>query len=199
VFARLQGLQYRIQYRKGTENGAADALSHRFHPEQLTAISSVQHQWLTSVTQSYASDPKAHDLLIRLAFDPASVPPFTLSQGIIRYKNRIWLGSYPSAQQHVLQAFHASPVGGHSSFPITYNRIKQLFYWAGMKSAIRSFVQSCVVCLQAKPDRARYLGLLQPLPVPSAAWEVITMDFIEGLPQSKSANATLVVDDVDGS
>jgi len=33
VFARLQGLQYRIQYRKGTYNGAADALSHRSHPE----------------------------------------------------------------------------------------------------------------------------------------------------------------------
>jgi len=86
-------------------------------------------------------------------------------------------------------------VGGHSGFPVTYTRIKQLFYWAGMKSAIHSFVQSCVVCLQAKPDRARYPGLLQPLPVPSASWEVITMDFIKGLPQSKSANAILVVVD----
>jgi len=118
VFARLQGLQYRIEYRKGTENGAADALSHRSHPEHLSAISSVQHQWLASVTQSYASDPKAQDLLVHLAVDPASVPPFTLSQGVIRYKNRIWLGSCPSAQQHVLQAFHASPVGGQSGFPV---------------------------------------------------------------------------------
>ena len=64
-----------------------------------------------------------------------------------------------------------------------------------MKSAIRSFVQSCVVCLQAKPDGAPYPRLLQPLPVPSAAWEVITMDFIEGLPQSKSANAIMIVVD----
>ena len=53
VFARLQGLQYRIQYRKGTENGAADALSHRSHPEHLTAISSVKHQWLEAVVESY--------------------------------------------------------------------------------------------------------------------------------------------------
>jgi hypothetical protein len=64
-----------------------------------------------------------------------------------------------------------------------------------MKPAICSFVQSCSVCLQAKPDRARYPGLLQPLPMLSASWEVITMDFIEGLPQSSSANAILVVVD----
>jgi hypothetical protein len=107
------------------------------------------------------------------------------------------LGSSTAIQQQVLQAFHASPVGGHSGFPVTYSRIKQLlyFFWPGMKSAIHSFVQSCSVCLQAKPDHARYLGLLQPLPMLSASWEVITMDFIEGLPQSGSANAILVVVD----
>lgn len=40
VFARLQGLQYRIQYRKGVENSAADALSCHVHPEQLSATPS---------------------------------------------------------------------------------------------------------------------------------------------------------------
>lgn len=64
-----------------------------------------------------------------------------------------------------------------------------------MKADIWSFVQSCEVCLQAKPDRVRYPGLLQPLPVPSASFEVITMDFIEGLPQSGSFNAIWVIVD----
>lgn len=35
VFARLQGLQYHIQYRKGCDNGAADALSRRVHLASL--------------------------------------------------------------------------------------------------------------------------------------------------------------------
>lgn len=64
-----------------------------------------------------------------------------------------------------------------------------------MKVDVWRFVQSCTVCLQAKPDRARYPGLLQPLPVPSASWEVVSMDFVEGLPTSCSANAILVVVD----
>jgi hypothetical protein len=32
-----------------------------------------------------------------------------------------------------------------------------------MKADIQSFVQACVVCQQAEPDRAKYPGLLQPL------------------------------------
>jgi hypothetical protein len=64
-----------------------------------------------------------------------------------------------------------------------------------MKSDVKAFVASCTVCLQAKPDRAKYPGLLSPLPVPAESWQVISMDFIEGLPRSGSANCILVVVD----
>lgn len=90
---------------------------------------------------------------------------------------------------------HSSPVGGHSGAPATYSRIKRLFYWPGMKAAVWAFVKSCSVCLQAKPECVKYPRLLQPLPVPSASWEVISMDFNEGLPTFGKANALLVVVD----
>jgi hypothetical protein len=47
--------------------------------------------------------------------------------------------------------------------PVTYRRLKQHFAWKGMKIDVQEFVQSCLVCQQAKPDRARYPGLLQPI------------------------------------
>ena len=90
---------------------------------------------------------------------------------------------------------NSSALGGHLGFLVTYSKMKKLFAWKGMKSAVGSFVQSCAVCLQAKPDRARYLGLLVPLPIPSESWQVISMDFIEGLPRSGHANCILVVVD----
>jgi hypothetical protein len=57
------------------------------------------------------------------------------------------------------------------------------------------FVQSCQVCIHAKPDRASYPGKLQPLPVLLEAWETISMDFIEGLPHSDRASCILVIID----
>jgi hypothetical protein len=64
-----------------------------------------------------------------------------------------------------------------------------------MKQTIKAFVAACDVCLQAKPDRAKYPGLLSPLPVPTEAWQVVTMDFIDGLPTSAHANCIMVVVD----
>jgi hypothetical protein len=86
-------------------------------------------------------------------------------------------------------------LGGHSGFPNTYQRLKQMFYWRGMKSVIRDFVSACLTCQQAKPDRSRLPGLLQPLPLPAAAWQMISLDFVEGLPKSRNANCILVVVD----
>jgi hypothetical protein len=64
-----------------------------------------------------------------------------------------------------------------------------------MKTVVHEFVKSCITCEQAKPDRSRYPGLLQPLSVPEGVWKVITMDFVEGLPLSSYANYILVVVD----
>lgn len=84
-------------------------------------------------------------------------------------------------------------MGGHSGAPVTCQHIKHMFYWPGLKVAVWSFVQLCTVCLQAKPEHVCYPGFLQPLPAHS--WEVVTIDFIEGLPQSGNANSILVVID----
>jgi hypothetical protein len=39
---------------------------------------------------------------------------------IIRYKGRVWMGHSSEMQQQVIQALHASPMGGHSSMLVTY-------------------------------------------------------------------------------
>ena len=70
------------------------------------------------------------------------------------------------------------------------------FCLAGMKKLIIAFVQSCPTCQQAKLERVKYPGLLQPLATPSAAWQVISMDFVEGLPISHGFNCILVVVDL---
>jgi hypothetical protein len=60
---------------------------------------------------------------------------------------------------------------------------------------VQQFVQQCEICQQAKVEHTKLPGLLQPLPVPVHAWEVISLDFVEGLPTSDRYNAILVVVD----
>jgi hypothetical protein len=64
-----------------------------------------------------------------------------------------------------------------------------------MKAMVKKVVEKYNVCKQAKVKRVAYPSLLQPLPVPSGTWEVITMDFVEGLPSSERKNVAMVVVD----
>lgn len=62
-----------------------------------------------------------------------------------------------------------------------------------MEADVHDFVSSCQICQQAKPDRSKLPGLLQTFPVPDRAWKILSLDFIEGLPQSEGFNSILVV------
>jgi hypothetical protein len=92
-------------------------------------------------------------------------------------------------------AMHSSGLGGHNSITATYNKIKTLFAWQGMKEDIKQYGSECEVCAKAKSEHSRLPGLLRPLPIPEHAWHTISLDFIEGLPKSKSYTTILVVID----
>ncbi|WVZ69420.1 LOW QUALITY PROTEIN: hypothetical protein U9M48_018208 [Paspalum notatum var. saurae] len=196
AMTKLLGLQYKICYKKGTENRVADSLSRlpsNYSPE-LQAISTVKPVWILEITSGYHKHPATKALLAELIVS-SSKEHFTFQQGLIRYKGRIWLAGNLVVQTKVIQALHSSAAGGHSGVWVTYVRIKKLFAWPNMKKDIQHFVSQCAVCQQAKVERVQYPGLLQPLPVPTHAWQVVSLDFIEGLPRSKHYNCILVVVD----
>jgi hypothetical protein len=142
VFTKLVGLQYKIVYKKGSDNRVVDALSrHLGPPLELPALSTCSPTWIQKIQEGYKVGPKAQELLSTLVVSPGSIPHFTLKDGILRYKNRIWLGTNETLHQQVLHALHCSAIGGHSGFPVTYGRLKQLFAWKCMKLATHSFVQ----------------------------------------------------------
>jgi hypothetical protein len=192
---KLMDLKYKIQYKKGISNAAADALSRRPEQQSLLAISVSTPSWLEKLQQGYEDDEEAKKLLVELSLQSANDQGFILHNGIIRHKGRIWVGNNILAQQHILQALHASGVGGHSGIQATYHRIKTLFSWPKLKHTVTQFVQSCQVCQQAKNEHVKLPGLLQPLPVPPQAWHTVSMDFIEGLPKSNKWDVIMVVVD----
>ena len=90
---------------------------------------------------------------------------------------------------------HDSPLGGHSGYLKTLQRAKRDWYWQGMKHDIREHIKQCDVCQRIKSETAKLVGLLQPLPIPHRPWYSISMDFIEGLPNSNKQNVILVIVD----
>nr|KYP32740.1 Retrotransposable element Tf2 [Cajanus cajan] len=97
--------------------------------------------------------------------------------------------------KQILHEFHSSLLRGHAGFTRTLACISAQFHWKGMHKDIKEFVQTCLVCQQAKVANTLPAGLLQPLPIPDQVWDDLAMDFITGLPLSHGFTVILVVID----
>jgi ribonuclease HI len=144
MYSKLIGLHYKIVYKKGTNNGAVDALSRRPHESaQLLAIATAAPKWISEVCARFESDSIASAMISKLSVDPAAIPNFTFSDGLLRYKKRICVGNVPSFHQKIIVALHNSPLGGHSGVPVTVRKLKHYFAWNGMKTSVHAFVSAC--------------------------------------------------------
>lgn len=155
------------------DNKSVDALSRVGH---LFPISVVQPAWVQEVLKSYVVDPFAEQLLQGLAITSPNSQGFTLSHGLVRKADKIWIGVNSALLTKLIAAFHSSAIGGHSRIQATYHRMKKLFVWKVLKKSVEKFVQQCALCQQAKHEQCSYPGLLQPLTIPSGAWQDISMD-----------------------
>jgi predicted metal-dependent hydrolase len=88
--------------------------------------------------------------LSKLALASPDEEGYVLEQGIIHLRGRIWIGSNSALQTKLINTFHSTAVGGHSGIQATYQRIKNMFVWPGLKYQVDSFVRQCAVCQHAK-------------------------------------------------
>jgi len=64
-----------------------------------------------------------------------------------------------------------------------------------MSRYIGQYVSTCDLCLQTKPWRHSPVGELQPLSVPDARWDTLSVDFVVELPESSGHDAVMTIVD----
>lgn len=187
---KLLGFRYTIEYKPGTANRAADALSRSFAMAQ-----SIRHtSLLMDIQQATREDTELSQLMDRCFREP--VPYYTTCDGLLFLKDRVVIPSSATViQQVILQELYTGPSGGHARQARTYARIASQFFWPHMRMDIKDYVAKCLIYQQAKHSHVHPAGLLQPLPIPTQIWEDIAMDFIVGLPPSHGFTVILVVID----
>ena len=105
-----------------------------------------------------------------------------------------WQLVLPSDQQlisRLIKERHDAPVSGHQGVARTLARLQQHFWSPKLEVLVRDYIRTCDACATSKPDNQHPAGLLQPLPVPSQPWEVISMDFIVKLPTTPHGHDTV--------
>ncbi|XP_019184593.1 PREDICTED: uncharacterized protein LOC109179543 [Ipomoea nil] len=127
---KLLGLNYTIQYKQGVGNCVANALSRKMEINQAEhlAISTVRPLWIEEVIKSYEEDDLASKVLTEQLITAEEASLFTVVDGLIKYKGRLYIGQKGDLRSKLLLQLHNSPIGGHSGQQVTYHRLKQLFY-----------------------------------------------------------------------
>lgn len=106
LLVKLLGHDFTIEYKQGNKH--SDALS-RIRCKIHTLIAcSAKPAWISEVVASYKNDLKCKDLLVQLTTSPRTVLNYTLQQDVLRYKNRIVIGTDTALRIKLVPALHNS-------------------------------------------------------------------------------------------
>ncbi|KAJ8720901.1 hypothetical protein PYW08_006366 [Mythimna loreyi] len=86
-----------------------------------------------------------------------------------------------SMRDEILKEFHDSPTAGHQGVERTLHRLKEKYYFPGMRRYVTEYLKKCVDCLRYKPSNQKPVGLLQT-PMLQQRGEVLAIDLFGPLP-----------------
>jgi len=175
-----------IKHCKGTENGAADALSRRIDyqiegkptydalfTERPDGALEYNHPRLSAVT----TFRDRWENKIRAHWNTHGEQGFETPEGLLVVPEEM--------ENELILEKHASIAHGHQGIAKTIERITRNYHIKGLRRKVEAVIKDCQPCNQNKPSRHKPYGLLQPLDPPAGPWQSVTMDFIVKLPRSR--------------
>ncbi|GJP33364.1 hypothetical protein CLOM_g17908, partial [Closterium sp. NIES-68] len=106
---------------------------------------------------------------------------------------KIWVPNYPPLRQLLLEEYHDVLYAGHFGSDKTLTGIAKHYYWPHLAEDVQKFVTSCNTCQRMNSSKQKKAGLLQPLPVSEQPLQVVSLDFITGLPPTTSGHDAILV------
>jgi hypothetical protein len=97
-----------------------------------------------------------------------------------------------SMRENLLKEKHSGGLVRHFSHEKTFSKLNSSYYWPGMRTYVKKFVDRCRICQHTKGKR-KNAGLYHPLPIPERSWDAVSMDFILGLPRTQRGYDSIFV------
>jgi len=190
--SKLLGFDFSVEYKPGRTNVVADAVSRRdAEMVAVHAISAPSFDLLREFRSAAAADETLR--MLRARMDAGELgEQWQVVDGLLTFQRRLFVAAAFPLLPAILAAAHDD---NHKGVQRTLHRLCRDFHVAHARAAVQDFVRSCIVCQRNKVEHLQPAGLLQPLPVPTAVWQDISMDFVEALPKVGDKSVILTVVD----
>ncbi|KAF8750875.1 hypothetical protein RHS01_08951 [Rhizoctonia solani] len=200
---------------KPIQSGKPDALSRRSDyidappdpevmlPAEVFANTSEEElEIVTEVCSKLRADPSLEPIIQFLTEDADNAPPsirkayrdYDWEEDLLWYRGKLVVPDLEPLKEQLLREFHDSPLAGHPGQQRTLELLSCNYWWPGMKSTTKEWVECCPVCQANRQAHAPTIAL-KPLEVPPFPFHTISYDFITGFPKSNGYDAILVVID----
>ncbi|KAF8754692.1 hypothetical protein RHS01_06132 [Rhizoctonia solani] len=211
----LSDFNFEIHYRPGKQSGKPDALSRRSDyvdspvepevmlPSEVFAnTSEAELKIVTEIRNRLREDPSLEPIIQFLTEDADNAPPsiwkayrdYDWEEDLLWYCGKLVVPDSEPLKERLLREFHNSPLAGHPGQQRTLELISRSYWWPGMKSSAKEWVECCPTCQANRRAHAPAIAL-KPLEVPPFPFHTISYDFITGFPKSNGYDAVLVVID----
>ncbi|QRW24341.1 Retrotransposable element Tf2 protein [Rhizoctonia solani] len=211
----LSDFNFEIHYCPGKQSGKPDALSRRSDyvdtspepevmlPAEVFAKTSEEElEIVTEIRSKLREDPSLEPIIQFLTEDADNAPPsirkayrdYDWEEDLLWYRGKLVVPDSEALKERLLREFHDSPLAGHPGQQRTLELLSRNYWWPGMKSSAKEWVECCPAC-QANRCAHNPVIALKPLEVPPFPFHTISYDFITGFPKSEGHDAILVVID----
>ena len=167
----LQGTDFSVVHRSGTSNRNADALSRAVHIQKLCSLTVADNGMAAWRERLLAAQREDVDCMAFSTKGEKEEEGYSIQDQLICKKIKIraqeWVAVIvPRAlQTEVLRSYHTEPQAGHFGIHISYEIIRRRFYWQGMRSDIKRWVEDCEVCALTKSASGKppgTMGMVNP-------------------------------------
>ena len=142
-----------------------------------------------SYVEQYANDDKFKTIYAKLTHG-SQVNNYHLQGKLLYRLGKLFI---PTIERvHVIREVHTSLDSSHFGVEKTLCHLKRFFFWPHMKKIVTSFVKGCVMFFVSNPSN-RKLRLYTPLTILGHPWEIVSMEFVGGLPMSRKGQDYLYV------
>ncbi|KAF8759758.1 hypothetical protein RHS01_02208 [Rhizoctonia solani] len=212
----LSNFNFEIHYCPGKQLGKPDALSRRsdytdvpLEPEIMLpteVFANTLEEELEIVTEIRAKLKEVPSLepIIQFLTEDANNAPLSIQKAyqdydweeeLLWYQGKLVVPDLEPLKEQLLREFHDSPLAGHPGQQQTLELLSRNYWWPGMKSSAKEWVECCPTCQANHCAHAPVISL-KPLDVPPFPFHTISYNFITGFPKSEGHNAILVVIDL---
>ena len=116
---------------------------------------------------------------------------YFLQDGLLFKKNQLCIPNC-SMRENLIKEKHSGGLARHFGIEKTFEQLNKFYFWSKMKSEVEKYVKTCKICQHAK-GRSQNIGVYIPLPIPDRPWDMVSMDFVLGLPKIQRGNDSIFV------